>query len=360
MVEEIELFVPGRLCLFGEHSDWAAGHRRQNSEIGRGYAIITPTDQGNYATVKKIPEKKLIFKTPTGEVYEFPFKEKLLLKQAQSGKFLSYISGVLHEVLVNYNLNKNGFEINGKNHGLEINNYKSNIPMKKGLSSSASICVLIAKALREVYDLPLSTKGIMNLAYLGEITTPSRCGKLDQACAYDSPILMIFDGDRIDVKEISIKKPVHLVIIDLNSSKDTKKILSDLNKGFPFPTTKEENKKHEYFNNVNKYVVIKASKALNEGDSKELGKLMKEAQKKFDEFLAPFCPEELKAPKLHKVLQFKKIKNLIYGGKGVGSQGDGSAQFLAKDKESQEKIVKILNSDKELDVHAIPLTICKK
>ena len=26
--ESIELFVPGRLCLFGEHSDWAGAMRK--------------------------------------------------------------------------------------------------------------------------------------------------------------------------------------------------------------------------------------------------------------------------------------------------------------------------------------------
>ena len=26
-MQKIELFVPGRLCLFGEHSDWAGKYR---------------------------------------------------------------------------------------------------------------------------------------------------------------------------------------------------------------------------------------------------------------------------------------------------------------------------------------------
>ena len=33
---EFEVFVPGRVCLFGEHSDWAGGHRRINSAIVPG------------------------------------------------------------------------------------------------------------------------------------------------------------------------------------------------------------------------------------------------------------------------------------------------------------------------------------
>jgi len=24
----MQIFVPGRICLFGEHSDWAGGYRR--------------------------------------------------------------------------------------------------------------------------------------------------------------------------------------------------------------------------------------------------------------------------------------------------------------------------------------------
>ncbi len=45
----IELFVPGRLCLFGEHSDWAGKYRTMNSELVAGAAIVTGTEQGIYA-----------------------------------------------------------------------------------------------------------------------------------------------------------------------------------------------------------------------------------------------------------------------------------------------------------------------
>ncbi|MCB0232804.1 MAG: GHMP kinase, partial [Anaerolineae bacterium] len=27
----MKIFVPGRICLFGEHSDWAGGYRRINA-----------------------------------------------------------------------------------------------------------------------------------------------------------------------------------------------------------------------------------------------------------------------------------------------------------------------------------------
>lgn len=51
MEKTLKLFVPGRLCLFGEHSDWASLHRVMNSAIVPGHAIVTGVEQGIYATV---------------------------------------------------------------------------------------------------------------------------------------------------------------------------------------------------------------------------------------------------------------------------------------------------------------------
>ena len=35
-VKDIEVFVPGRLCILGEHSDWAAEYRSVNPAISYG------------------------------------------------------------------------------------------------------------------------------------------------------------------------------------------------------------------------------------------------------------------------------------------------------------------------------------
>jgi len=45
----MKIFVPGRICLFGEHSDWAGGYRRINADVERGYTLICGTDQGIHA-----------------------------------------------------------------------------------------------------------------------------------------------------------------------------------------------------------------------------------------------------------------------------------------------------------------------
>lgn len=323
-----EMFVPGRLCLFGEHSDWAGGHRRQNSEIGTGYTIIAPTNQGIYATVEKIDEPRIKFiSKPLGKTLDASLKEDELLKIAEEGGLFSYVAGVAYQVITNYH-NSNG-------NGIKIENYKMDLPLKKGLSSSASVCVLTAKAFNEMFDLKWTNKRIMEVAYSGEITTPSRCGRMDQACAYDVPVLMSFDADKLDVKELKVGNDIYCLIVDLNKGKDTKRILADLNKGFPFPTTEEEKKKHYYFKEINPKRIENAKFSLETGDSALLGKSMIAAQEEFDKYLSPVCPTELTAPKLHEILNLPEIQKYAYGGKGVGSGGDGTAQFICKTKEDR-------------------------
>ena len=43
----IEVSSPGRLCLFGEHSDWAAEYG-----ISKGHCIVVGTDQSIRAEVR--------------------------------------------------------------------------------------------------------------------------------------------------------------------------------------------------------------------------------------------------------------------------------------------------------------------
>ena len=94
--------------------------------------------------------------------------------------------------------------------GLVIDNYKTDLPLRKGLSSSAAVCVLAARAFNRVYDLKLTVRGEMDLAYHGEITTPSQCGRMDQCCAFGPrPVLMTFDGDRLSYLS-PISPPYHL------------------------------------------------------------------------------------------------------------------------------------------------------
>ena len=49
----LELFVPGRICLFGEHTDWSGSFRRFNSEVDNGCTIVTGTNQGLFGKCRQ-------------------------------------------------------------------------------------------------------------------------------------------------------------------------------------------------------------------------------------------------------------------------------------------------------------------
>ena len=335
----MKIFVPGRICLFGEHTDWAGGYRRIDADLEKGHTIITGTNQGLYAEVKPHPTK-LILRTALSDgtrmgPFELPMESEALLAEAEQGGFFSYAAGVAYQILTHYHV-----------HGLEIDNYLTDLPVKKGLSSSAATCVLVARGFNRIYDLKMTVRGEMEYAYIGEITTPSRCGRMDQGCAYGNrPIMMTFDGDRIDVEEINVSEDLHFVIVDLGASKDTREILNQLNHCYPFAENQMERNVQKYLGPISTGITHEAYNALHQGDAVRIGKLMKKAQAEFDTHLQPACPSQLTAPVLHKVLNYAPIQPYILGGKGVGSQGDGTAQFIVKDEESQQKVIEIIERD---------------
>ena len=147
----------------------------------------------------------------------------------------------------------------------------------------------------------------------------------------------------------------HFIIADLKAGKDTVKILADLNKAFPFAENETERGVQEYLGPVNKRILADAADALRAGDAERLGALMAEAQASFDRYATPACPEQLKAPKLHRVLSHPALAPHVLGGKGVGSQGDGSVQFLARDEESREAAIGVLEG--VLGLSCLRLTI---
>ena len=330
------IFVPGRLCLFGEHSDWAGGYRRIDESITPGYCLAIGTSQGITATVSRSNDFVLRSVNVNGEIIaaqRLRMDEYELFKTAKSGGFFSYAAGVAYYIFRDHKVD-----------GLAMDN-TIDLPIKRGLSSSASICVLTARAFSELYDLHLTRQQEMEYAYQGEILTGSECGRMDQICAYGStPVFLTFDGDRMSVDELCPSSSIYMVIVDLCCGKNTRKILYDLNHHFMNGNGHLRDGLRYALGDANRDMLATARQMLEQGDDAGLGNLMNETQHLFDRYVAPACPEELIAPKLHKVLSCQEIQDLAYGGKGVGSQGDGCAQFIAKGCEEQEVLVNTFQS----------------
>jgi len=326
--QQVSLFVPGRLCLFGEHSDWAAEYG-----LHRGFCLVIGTDQGLSASADRsdsfvvetlIPDKN---GRPTGRTRQMscPWRAGTLAEAAKDqDEFFRYAAGVAYQLCGHKSVTG----------GLDLRITGMDLPLRKGVSSSAALCILVAQAFNDVYQLRLFPHELMELAYLGEKMTGSQCGRMDQACIYGkTPVLLTFDKSAdIKVEPIFPRNDVHMFFVDLAGKKDTVKILSDLQNAYLKSPDLQQALGRE-----NERIMRQAFAAVGAGDAERIGALMTEAQQIFDELVAPHSSEQLASPMLHSVLDFAEIAEHIHGGKGVGSQGDGTAQFVAKSAEDRDR-----------------------
>jgi galactokinase len=343
----IDLFVPGRLCLFGEHSDWASGYRVTHPSIARGHCIVAGTDQGLHATASALDgafEVSSVLEDGTVERVRLPLDEGALDAAARTGGFFRYAAGVAAEVIRGHDVD-----------GVAIEIHSVDLPTRKGLSSSAAACVLVARAFNVVHRLGLSPRDEMELAHAGERRAGSQCGRMDQVCALGRrPALLTFDGEDLEIELLAPAGPLHLLIVDLRSQKDTRRILAELNRCFPDADGEMARGVRDALGPLNAALVAQARDALIAGDARQLGALMRQAQDLFDRAVAPAC-SELKAPRLHEVLAHPAVAEFAWGGKGVGSQGDGSAQFVARGSDERDALAARLEA--EAGVACLPLTL---
>ena len=343
------VYCPGRVCLFGEHSDWAGGMRRFSPDIPVGRTIVCGTNVGIHARARALPTLLTVQSTDeTGGKhgpFSVPMEPVALLAAAREGTFFSYAAGVAYHMLTHYRVG-----------GLDIDNFQTDLPLKKGLSSSAAFCVLVVRAFDRVYNLRLTVRGEMECAFAGERLTPSKCGRMDQACANGSrPVAMTYDADFLDVEPISVSEPLYLVLVDLRAQKSTVRILNALQGCYPVATTAEHRNVHHALGLGNLDITSRALAAMEAGDARELGAIMDESHVLFTEAGSAVCPEELRAPVLQSVLSNPLIRPLVWGGKGVGAGGDGTAQFVCKSLSAQQQVVHLVET--ELKMFPIPLTI---
>lgn len=170
---------------------------------------------------------------------------------------------------------------------------------------------------------------------------------------------MGYDGDVVKVESASLACPLHLVLVNLRASKDTVAILHGLQAAYPHPDTPEHERLTSALGAENlKELRERVLPAMRSGDAAELGLAMVAAQNRFDAAAGPLCPEQLGeqgSPALHRVLAWPSLQPHILGGKGVGSQGDGTAQLLCRDATAQQMVCALLNS--ELGLDCVPFTV---
>lgn len=203
-------FCPGRINLIGEHIDYNGGK-----------VMPCAVSSGTWLAVSKNTDKKLNF-----ECLNFPETAELHLQVSYSkagNQWFNYPLGVINEFV------QNSHPVSG----LDML-YYGNLPIGAGLSSSASIEVLTAFALNELFGLDLSRKDLALIAKKVENEFIGvNCGIMDQfAVAFgknDNAILL--NCDTLDYEYI----PLHLgeyVLAIINTNKPRKLVESKYNERF--------------------------------------------------------------------------------------------------------------------------------
>ena len=153
-------FSPGRLNLIGEHTDYNGGHVFPCALSMGTYACVKKRQDGNFRFYSLNVESAGVI---TADEYSFnPLEDK---------QWASYLKGVI------WAFRKRGYSLP---EGLDLVLY-GNIPNGSGLSSSASLEVLMGSILKEMYGLKLS---LPEIALIGQYSENNyngmNCGIMDQ------------------------------------------------------------------------------------------------------------------------------------------------------------------------------------
>ncbi|MEA1896617.1 MAG: galactokinase family protein, partial [Bacteroidota bacterium] len=156
--EEIfEYFAPGRVNLIGEHTDY-----------NNGYVLPAALSFGTYLLARKNDGNTL--RLATGN---FDYKAEISpdeLSEKHEGQWVNYPLGVIHE------FNKQMKAIGG----LDLY-YLGNIPAAAGLSSSASIELVTAVAINDMYDCGFDMLELIHMSVRAERQFVGvQCGIMDQ------------------------------------------------------------------------------------------------------------------------------------------------------------------------------------
>ena len=153
-------FAPGRVNLIGEHTDYNGGH-----------VFPCALSIGTYACVKKRQDGIFRFYSLNVESAGVITADEYSFNPLEDKQWASYLKGVI------WAFRKRGYSLP---EGLDLVLY-GNIPNGSGLSSSASLEVLMGNILKEMYGLKLS---LPEIALIGQYSENNyngmNCGIMDQ------------------------------------------------------------------------------------------------------------------------------------------------------------------------------------
>lgn len=280
-------FAPGRICLVGEHNDWAGG-----------YALTVPMDAG--VRVEMNPGPFRVSSWIEG-------REHVWSGQGDAG-VLRLVPAVFAQL---------GRALEGQ---VVI---RSDLPPGRGFSSSAAVCVAVARAL----DPTLGPSDAAELAYQAERSTGSACGRMDPlACAWSVPLSLRFHGDSVLVEPTSGRCALAVGVFP--AARDTRAILTALTTHHAGEVPLRDWSALARVGAVRSALdgfsaqAMHAASALRDHDLRAVGGAMDACQDIYEEELMPAFPE-LHAPGLLRAVRSLRASGAL-GAKFTGAGGEGA------------------------------------
>ncbi|HLN19703.1 MAG TPA: galactokinase [Bacteroidales bacterium] len=190
-------FSPGRVNLIGEHTDYNGG-----------FVFPCALNYGTYLLVRKAGGKTIKFSTLNFDEDAETDISSMPVKSGNS--WINYPLGVMKEFMMR------GIELSG----LELLFY-GDVPNGAGLSSSASIEMVTATAINEIFSAGISTLDLVKMSQRAEnVFVGMNCGIMDQfAVGFGRKDHAIFlNCDTLEYENVPVELGTHSLIIT-NSNK---------------------------------------------------------------------------------------------------------------------------------------------
>lgn len=189
-------FAPGRVNLIGEHIDYNGG-----------FVFPCALDFGTYAAVRLRDDDKVSFATLNFDTRVTVDLDHILYKEEDS--WTNYPKGVI-KTFLDLGISLKGFEVL----------YYGNIPNGAGLSSSASLEVLTAVMINDLFECDLDSVDLVKMSQKAENDFVGvNCGIMDQfaVCMGKADHAILLDCNTLKYEYVPLKlEGVKIIISNTN------------------------------------------------------------------------------------------------------------------------------------------------
>ena len=205
-----------------------------------------------------------------------------------------------------------------------------NLKCVGGVGASAAICVAIARALNEKFNLNFDDEKINKIAYEGEKAYAGNPSGLDNTAATFGGLLWFVNGPYGPTfQKLSVNAPIDIVLGNTGLTTDTAGAVAGVRE-----RKEQYREKYDVLFKRAESLVYEAKKALLDYNLEEVGALMNENHKMLQEI-------EVSHEKLDELVEIARNAGAI-GAKMTGGGLGGYMIALTPGKELQEKVAKAM------------------